>query len=216
MPTETATKVHDHFSKYPKRSYPKGQILIFADESPDHIFYIVSGKVRVYDVSYRGDEVVINVFKSPAFFPMSWAINKTPNTYFYKTEEPTTVHIVPADDAVEYIKANPDVMLNLLSRLYEGVEGILRRMVHLMSGTARSRVIYDLIIECHRFGTPLSGERYTLNATELDIAARSGLSRETVSREIKKLKKDQLVSVDGHSIIIEDVAALEKLLGIEI
>lgn len=68
MADAIADKVHTELSRYPKRTYPKGQILVFADESPEYIFYIVKGHVRKYDVSYRGDEIVLNIFKPPAFF----------------------------------------------------------------------------------------------------------------------------------------------------
>ncbi len=215
-PTDLADKIHDHFSRYPKRSYAKGQILIFAGENPQYIYYILSGKVRVYAESYRGDEVVINIFKSPAFFPMSWAINQTPNKYFYKTEEPTEVHLVPVDKAATFIKTNPDVLFDLLSRVYGGIEGLMGRMVHLMSGTARSRVIYELIIDCHRFGAADSRKGYALDATERDLAARAGLSRETVSREINKLKQEKLVEIRGHSLSVCNIQELEKLLGSEL
>ncbi len=214
MPSVT-DKVDRYFSKYPKRIYPKGQILVFADENPDNIFYIVRGQVRKYDVTYRGDEVIVNIFKPPAFFPMSWAINHTPNRYFYKTETETEIHAVPTNDALEFLKANPDVMLDLLSRIYRGMDGLLGRVVHLMSGTARSRLIYELIIECRRFGAA-SGNKYTLSITETDLAARSGLSRETISREMRKLKDRGWIIIASKSITITDISALEKALGGEL
>jgi len=84
---------------------------------------------------------------------MSWAVTRLENRFFYKTEEATTAHIVPVDEALAFLNANPDVMLDLLPRIYRGMEGIDGRLVHLMSGTARSRLIYELIVECRRFGT---------------------------------------------------------------
>lgn len=213
MPTEVRDKIHNEFSKYPRREYPKGQILVFADESPEHVFYIVEGKVRKYDVSYRGDEVIVNVFKPPAFFPMSWAINESENKFFYKTETETVLHVVPREAALKFLKANPDVMLDLLSRLYRGMEGLLGRMVHLMSGTAHSRLMYELIIECRRFGTQQKDGSIELTVNEVDIAARSGLSRETVSREIQKMKERGQVSLKGKIIIVHDLPALEATLG---
>lgn len=210
---EVEQKVREYFSQFPHRSYPKGQILVFADENPDHIFYLVTGKVRKYDVSYRGDELVVNVFKPGAFFPMSWAINRTGNKFFYKTEEETELHVVPADKALEFLQANPDVMLDLLSRLYRGMEGVLGRLVHLMSGTARSRLLYELIIECRRFGKADANGVYRLAVSEVDLAAHAGLSRETVSREIQKLKDVGLISLDGKTLQVHDTAALERLLG---
>ncbi|MGZ6004968.1 MAG: Crp/Fnr family transcriptional regulator [Candidatus Saccharimonadales bacterium] len=209
-------KVDENFSKYPKRTYAKGQILVFADESPASIFYIVEGRVRKYDVSYRGDEVIVNIFKPPAFFPMSWAINRSPNKYFYKAETETIVHIVPVDEALKFIKDNPDVMLDLLSRIYRGMDGLLGRVVHLMSGSARSRLLYELIIECRRFSQPQKDGSYNLAVTETDLAARSGLSRETVNREIRKVKSDGLIQISDRGVTVKDLKALEQKLGIEI
>lgn len=213
MTTDIAQKVHDRFSQYPKRQYPKGQILVFADENPEHIFYIVKGRVRKYDVSYRGDEVIINIFQPPSFFPMSWAINKTSNHFFYKTETETELHVVPAKDALDFLKENPDVVLDLLSRLYKGLEGVYGRLVHLMSGTARSRLLYELIIECRRFGTKQKDGSYLLKTSEVDLAARSGLSRETISREMKGIKARGWVSVSKNEIIVKDVGLLKSALG---
>jgi CRP-like cAMP-binding protein len=216
MASEVAQKTERHFSKYPKRSYPKGQILIFADENPERVFYIVKGSVRVYDVSYRGDEVIVNIFKPPAFFPMSWTINRTPNKYFYKTESETELRIIPVDDAFNFVKDNPDVLMDLLSRLYKGMDGLLGRVVHLMSGSARSRLLYELIIECRRFGKKNKDGSYALDVNEVGLAARSGLSRETVSREMHKIKAEDLVSISSKGILVKNPRALEKKIGMEI
>jgi len=205
-----ADKIHAELSKYPKRTYPKGQILIFQDETPEYIFYITKGRVRKYDVSYRGDEVIVNIFKPPAFFPMSEAVNHTPNRYFYKTETATEVHIVPNDAALRFLKDNPDVMLDLLSRIYRGMDGLLGRLVHLMSASARSRLLYELLIEARRFGTKNDDGSLMLDITEIDLAARAGMSRETVSREIKQIKASGVLEMTSKGIVIKDLNRLEK------
>ena len=216
MTDDIATKVRKYFSTYPLRAYPKGQILIFAGEYPEHIYYLISGKVREYDISYRGEEVIVNMFKPPAFFPMSWAINRTPSKFFFKTEQPTEAYTVPPNDALEFLKANPDVMLDLLSRVYRGMEGLLGRVVHLMSGTARGRLIYELIIESRRFGKPAQAGSTIVSVTESDLAARSGLTRETVSREMSKLREQGWAKLTTKGIIVHDIDALEKNLGAEL
>ncbi len=211
---EVGEKVEKAFSKYPKRSYSKGQILIFADENPEYIFYITKGRVREYDVSYRGDEVIVNIFKPPSFFPMSWAINQTQNKYFYKTETDTDVHIIPLEVALDFIKANPDVILVLLSRVYRGMDVLLGRVVQLMSGTAKSRVAYELVVECRRSGESKGG-RYLISLKENDLAARTGLSRETISRELNKLKKQGLVKITTKGVVVNDLPVLESKLNIK-
>jgi CRP-like cAMP-binding protein len=160
--------------------------------------------------------MIVKTFKPHAFFPMSWAINKSPNHYFYKTEIPAELHITPAEDALRFIQDNPDIMLDLLARVYKGTDGLLGRMVHLMSGTAKSRLLYELIIECRRFGEKQVDGSYQLAATEVDLAARSGLARETVSREMHKAKEHGWVSIEKGRITVIDIGALQSSLGTEI
>ncbi len=206
-------KIDSQLSKYPKRQYPKDQIIVFAGEEPSHIFYITSGKVIQYDVSYRGDEVIVNVFKAPAFFPLSWAINGTHNSYFYKTEEDSEVHLVPPEKALEFLKSNPDVMFDLISRIYRGVDGLLSRQVQLMSGSAKTRILHEILIEARRFAAEQSDGTRKLKINESDLASRAGLSRETVNREMRKIKRVGMVRIEKNTIIVPDLAALEKTIG---
>lgn len=210
MTDSIENKIDAAFSKFPKRSYPKGQILVFADETPHHIFYITKGRVRMYAVSYRGDEVIVNIFKPPAFFPMSGVINHSQNKYFYKAETETELHIIPADAALTFLKENPDVTLDLLSRVYRGVDGLLGRLVHLMSGSAKSRVLYELLIEAKRFGAQQNNGAVVLDINEVDLASRAGMSRETVSREMKKIKAEGIATVNTRGITITDISVLES------
>lgn len=215
MSETTADKIERLFGSFPKRNYPKGQIIIYGGENPDYIFYLTKGRVRKYDITYRGDEVIVNLFKPQSFFPMSWAISKLENKYFYKTETETELHIVPPNEALRIIKENPDIMLDLLKRLYSGMEGIMGRIVQLMSGTAKSRLMYELIVECRRSGKIQPNGSVLISATEADLAARSGLSRETVSREIHKIKADNLVKVTPLGIQVIDLELLEEKFDLE-
>lgn len=210
MNVDASKRVENFFEGYPARTYSKDQIAIFSGESPEKIFYIVSGRISQYDISYRGDEIVVNVFKSPAFFPMLWAINQTPNAYFYKAEEDTVVRVAPPEDVIAFIKQNPDVMFDLLARIYKGIDGLLERTVRLMSGSAKSRVMYELLVECRRFGEKIDVNVYKLKIHETELGAHAGLARETVSREIKRLKEHGLIEMKNGEIIVKDIAMLEE------
>ncbi|MCL4357300.1 Crp/Fnr family transcriptional regulator [Patescibacteria group bacterium] len=213
MKIDPETKVREYFSQFPTRVYPKGQILIFADEDPEHVYYLTKGRVVKYDNAYNGDEVIVNVFKPGAFFPMSWALNRVPNRFFYRTDSESELHVVPAAAALQFLSENSDVALDLLERVYRGTEGVLQRMVQLMKGTAKSRLMLELMIEAKRFGEVEDGGSLKIHISEQDLAARSGMSRETVNREMRKLKASSIVNIKGGSIIIKDVNLLEQALS---
>ncbi|MDZ7744581.1 MAG: Crp/Fnr family transcriptional regulator [Candidatus Saccharibacteria bacterium] len=203
------TKVAAFFKQYPMRSYSKKQVLIHNGDQPQHVFYLEKGTVRQYDISYRGDEVVVNVFKPGSFFPMIWAITDVPNKFFFDAVEDIQVYIAPRSDVVSFLKNNTDVMFNLLSRVYIGVDGLLGRMVQLMSGSARNRLLYELATECRRFGSPQADKSCSITINEDELAARVGLTRETISRELQKAQKSGLLRKQRSQIVVTDLAKLE-------
>lgn len=215
MDKAIAESIAAFFAGFPLRRYAKGQILLHAEDDPEYVFHLVSGHVKQYDISYRGDEVVLNVFGPPAFFPMSFAMNKTPNKYFFEAETDIELHLAPIEETVAFIKSSPDVLYDLLARVYRGSDGLLGRIAHLMAASAKSRVMYELLIEGRRFGKA-SALGVSISLSEGDIGARSGLARETVSREMQKLKKDGLISIDNREIVIQDFARLTESISREL
>lgn len=213
MDNTVANIVETFFSQYRVRKYAKGQVLILNGDEAEYIYQLVSGRVKQYDVTYRGDEVILNVFKPPAFFPMSLAINKTPNPYTYEAETDIEIRQVPANEAVAFLKNNPDVTFDLLSRVYRGMDGVLGRMAHLMASSAKGRLMFELLVAAKRFGVKQENGEVCVTLNETDLAARAGLSRETVSREMKKLASDGYVTLKSGTLTIRNLKAFEEKLG---
>ncbi|MEK7152841.1 MAG: Crp/Fnr family transcriptional regulator [Patescibacteria group bacterium] len=211
--TNITQRTIDFFTQYPLRTFDKRQLLIRAESEVDHVFYMVEGRVSQYDITPSGNEVAVNVFKPGAFFPMSSAINNTPNHYFFEASVKTVVHVVPAADAVQFLKDNPDILFDLLARVYRGVDGILRRMAHLMGGDAKTRLSFELLNAAYRFGEQQQDGSVFVGLSEGDLARHSGLARETISRLIQSLKTAGLVEIDPHGILLKDIRKLEAQLG---
>lgn len=213
MPEEVQAKIEQFFSNYSAKKYSKGQVLLLAGEKSEFIHYLTKGHVKVYDVNYRGDEVVLNIFQPPAFFPMSHAINiQSENHYIYEADTDIEFKRAPNSDVVQFIREHPDVSYNLLSRLYSGVDGLLGRITYLMSSSALARLVYEILIEARRFGTIQEDGSCIINVSEKGLGSRAGLSRETVSREVRKLKAENLIVLGKKNIIIKDLAKLQEKL----
>ena len=207
MSTTTRDKVANFFADFPLRKISKNHVMVQAGDELPGVIFLISGQVQQYDITDGGEKVVVNIFKPPAFFPMSWAINKTPNQYFYEAASDIQCRIAPPDKTVAFIKDNPDVLFDLLSRVYSGTDGLLRRMAHLMGSSARSRLLYELQVQAKRLGLPQADGSILLKTTESDIAKQTGLARETISRELTKLR--HLVTVNHSGITIKDINQLQ-------
>jgi len=211
MPEDILTKLQDHFSRYPLRTYAKGEFLLTADENPEGVLFLEEGSVEQHDFTPEGNKVTVNVFKPPAFFPMSWAINHTPNNYFFAALTPVSARLADPKETVAFLHNNPDVLLDLLARVYRGTDGMLRRMVLASHGAATTRLIFELLIDGYRFGERLDNGTILIKTKQNALAERSGLARETVNRELHKLQDKQLVELTEAGILF-DPQQLEQAL----
>lgn len=76
--------------------------------------------------------------------------------------------------------------------------------------------LYELLIECRRFGDKQTDGSCRIALKETELAARAGLTRETVSREMQKLVAEGLVMAGRSGIVVTGIDALEKKLGAEL
>jgi len=216
MPDDIKAKVIKFFTQYPLCAFDKRELIVRAEAELPGVFYVVEGRVSQYDIAPSGNEVVVNVFKPGVFFPMSSAINNTPNHYFFEASTKVTAHVAPVADAVQFLKDNPDVTFDLLSRVYRGVDGVLRRMAHLMGGDSKSRLLFELLNAAYRFGEAQPDGAVFVGLKEGDLARHSGLARETVNRVLQSLKVAGLVEINRSGITIKKLRELESMLGADL
>ncbi len=212
MDDVVAGKVAAFFSAFPKHKFEKGELLVRAEQEPPGVFYLVRGVVSQYDITLAGGTVVVNAFKPESFFPMSCAINNTPNHYFFEAATEVAAHIAPSNAAVAFARKNPDVLFDLLARVYQGADGILRRTAHLMGGNAQTRLQFELVNAACRFGEQQSDGTIFIPFSEDDLAKFVGLARETVSRHVQKFKNTGLVKVNRKGFVC-DLDRLKEQLG---
>lgn len=210
MDIKIANKLDDFFSNFKHQIYKKGEILIRADDDPSGIFYLKKGIVRQYSISKDGEEQTLNLYKPLAFFPLMWAINNIPNTYYFEAVTDIEIHKAPKDSVIEFLKKEPDIMYDLISRLYRGMSGLLSRIEYLQSGDAYTKVIFAILNASYRFGEKKENSSIELSITHREISSLTGLTKETISRESAKLEKKDLIINTNHLVIIKDIHKLEN------
>lgn len=198
------------YKQFSIRSYKKGEMLIRADDDPVGIFCLTKGYVRQYTISKTGFELTLHILRPISYFPMVWAVNGTPNVYFFEALTPVEVGRAPRDQVVNFIKDKPTVIFELLSELIEDYAESLTRIEHLVFSDAYRRVISILLYIAKHFGEKKdNGIIIHQRFTQQDIATLVGVARETASNEMVKLEKKGLVTYIDHSMLFESIKKLE-------
>lgn len=197
------------YKKFKTRYYKKGEMLIRADDDPQGIFYLKKGYIRQYTISKTGFELTLHILRPISYFPIVWAVNGTPNIYYFEALTPVEVGRAPRDEVVNFISDKPDIIFELLSELIERYAESLTRIEHLVFSDAYRRVISVLLYIVKHFGKKTdNGIIVNHRFTQQDIATLVGVARETASNEIARLKKKGLVKYIDHSMLFEDIKKL--------
>lgn len=201
----------DFYDQFQVRHYKQGETLIRADDDPQGIFCLTKGYVRQYTISETGMELTLHILKPTSYFPMVWAINGTPNVYYFEALTPVQIGRAPRDQVVDFIKDKPELIFALMSELLEDYAESLTRIEHLVFSDAYRRVISVLLYIAKHFGEK-SGNQVVVKHrfTHQDIATLVGVARETASIEMMKLSKNKLVSYIDHSMEFQSIKKLKR------
>ena len=210
---ETTSKISKFFENNPTHLYSAGSSIIDAGVTPDVIFYIKSGRVRMYDLSSSGYKLTLNILREGAFFALPW-IYDNPNNFYFEALTDCKIIKSTIPKTKEFIINDPDLLNSFLHRLTLGFDGIFRRLSVHMSGTAEKRIITELLIEAWRFNKDDKGPK-KIKISLNDLTSNTGLARETVSREISKMIDKKYIHKKGRTIFIDDIAQLEKVISEE-
>jgi CRP/FNR family transcriptional regulator len=200
------------FTQHKNLFYNKGELLLRADDEPSGVYYLTEGIIKQYIISERGDELTTGFLNPIDVFPLSWAFNNSPNTYFYEALMPVVVWRAPKDDFLKYIKANPEVLFYLINLVVISYERLRVHVLNLIAGSVQKRLIGDLIFGARLFGKEVNSGTFTFEfkISERELASIINATSETISRELKLLKDKGLITFNKNKLTINDIVKLEN------
>lgn len=200
--------LYSFFDKFELKSFAKDRIII--KPANDKIFFLTKGTVKIIGLSKKTENLTLNIYKAYSLFPIPLIFNMK-NKYTFKSLTETQGYFAPKKDFAKFIIKNPTVLLDLLKRIYLGLNGFFMLSEALLSRNAFYKVLAHLIIYAKRFGQKNQNTiTFDRPLTHYQLASQTGLARESVTRQIKNLQNKGLVGYSGKKLFIYDLPKLEK------
>ena len=192
--------------------YKKNEIILRPNEEPKEVYFLKKGYVRLYLLAQTGQEITFNIFKPGTYFSMIGAIGNLPNFYFFEALTDVTLFGAPHGELIKFIKNNPRFLFSLTKRAFIGLDGIVRLTQSLLTGKAPERVASILLVLARRFGKKMSNGNLVINLplTHRILASLAGMTRETTSLELEKLKKKNIIAHVDHLFVIQNLKKIEE------
>ena len=208
MEADVQKILYSFFGKFGVKAFAKGEIIV--SPKTNKIFFLTQGVVRMSVASKKKREITLNIYKPHALFTMSLVFD-IGNHYLYEALTEAQGYLAPANVFRQFINKNHAVLFDLIKRVYLGLDGYFTIIEALLSGDAYYRILTQLIIYARRFGKLKQGIiTFDWHLTHEQLASQTGLARESVTKEIKKLQDKNLLGYSGKRIFIYSLSELEE------
>lgn len=213
MVTQTFKGLEEFFSHYTLVRYSKGERILRENEIPSGVYFTRKGIVRAYLISEEGNELTIMMREEKSVFPWRWAINNLANVYNYQAMNNVELWRAPRDAFQKFLKANPEILYEICSQIADDYAAVVYRMQHIVFGNAYAKVAAVVLTAAKRFGQPdptTPSITVEVPLTHQQIADSAGITRETASLEMKKLKDKGLITYQGRILIVHNMEELSR------
>ncbi|MDR2235686.1 MAG: Crp/Fnr family transcriptional regulator [Chryseobacterium sp.] len=182
------------------RAYETGDFIYEEHMGCCSYFQIVSGKVKLNNLSEDGKEFIQNIFEAPQSFGevLLFIHEPYPTNAIALTE--CTVLELPEQSFLNLLEENPIFSVrineNLSRRLYYKM--IMSQHIFSKDPVIRIKALMDYFKRTHDTGHSESG--YLIPLTRQQMADLTGLRVETVIRTIKVMEKENLLKIKNRRI----------------
>ena len=192
-------------------TYRSGEKLAERGQIADHVYFVISGHLRVLNYSSAGRMVRYAALGPGDFFGELAAIDGQPRSATVVAEDDCEVAILPAENFQSLVATQPNFALAIINRLASIVRACDERIMDLSSLGPAQRVCLEILRLAEP--DPLRRESWVVYPipTQAILASTLGTTRETVARVISRLTSDGVVSRKAKSLYIRDRNKLEAL-----
>lgn len=192
-----------------RKTFKSGTTLHFQDEPVDDIFFVLTGKAAAHVLEPNGKEVCMDNYRAGDLIGLEYIRRYGSSQCQVSARGRISVLQFRRNIFVELSETHAEIGQYVLeqfsNRLRKFQEGHIESQILSKRGRVAS--------EIRRLATPdtKSDQSYIVTPKPVisDIAARLGIARETVSRTVNDLIKDQVLERNCNAFYVPDLSLLE-------
>jgi CRP/FNR family transcriptional regulator len=196
-----------------KKKYSKGAIIHSPGDKGRDVNYVMSGRVKIYNLAACGKEIIYRFCNPHSFFGIAEIFGGENREVFAEAVEDTEILCITKDSFEALIRNNPRLALSVMKILSSRIRQAHKAIQDFVVCDARSRLAQLLIKLSQINGMSDRGGITIRNKfTHQEMANMIGTRRQTVTEIINDFKRRGFIKCDGGRIVLLDQERLKNLI----
>ncbi|MFP5228956.1 MAG: Crp/Fnr family transcriptional regulator [Acidobacteriota bacterium] len=192
--------------------FSTGAVIFREGDSCNSVHVLCSGRVKLSATSREGRTLILKIARAGEVLGLSAALAGQAFEVTAETVEPCQLKTIRRQALLDFLDRTPDASMRAarsVAQEYKAAFSEVRRLA--LPATASGRVANLLLDWSREQSVDSARGRCVMPLTHEEIASMTATTRETVTRVLGQLKRDQLISIRGASLTVLQPQALERL-----
>lgn len=196
------------------RQFKKGEFIHRGLSAPEHIMYLIEGKVKIFKDGVGGRNQIIRIIKPAEFFGYRAHFAEEDYKTSAMSFETSAVAFIPSHIIDELMRENPSVSLFFVRQLSRELGVSDARIVNLTQKHIRGRLAEALLYLKDTYGLEEDGHTLSIYLSREDLANLSNMTTSNAIRTLSCFAAEKLIAIDGKKIKIIKDDELQKISAI--
>jgi CRP/FNR family transcriptional regulator len=188
-----------------EKNFKKNQVILYEEDTPNYLYFVYSGKVKVVQLSAEGQERIVTIRKRGEFFGEMAILDGMTAPATVVAMEETSVGFISARDFQNHLLQNRKVLMEIISMLCSRLREawLMLKVLSFAGAEQRIRVVLKNVGD--QFGVKdQRGIIVNLRLRHKDIAELATTARETVTRSLKRfVQSEEIEILENKNILLK-------------
>ncbi len=189
----------------------KKDMLFMEGEPSNFLYFLISGKMKIFKSNEWGKEYIVDIYKEGDFFGYSALIGKNGlHKESAMAIEESEVALIPRHDFFKLLDSNSEMAMKFIELISSNFSEAEEKLLKLAYDSARKRVAEAIVFVFKKYQMG-EGDSMSFSLQRDNISALSGISPESVSRNLTDFRTEGLIETCNGTIKILNLKKLETL-----
>ena len=193
------------------KRYKKNQVIYSEEQTPNHLFCLLEGKVKIYRDGVGGRSQIMRVIKPVEYFGYRAHFAGESFVTAAAAFEASIVCAIPMDIITHLVETNNKLAMFFIKLLSIDLGISDERTVNLTQKHIRGRLAESLLFLKETYGLEEDGATISIFLSREDLANLSNMTTSNAIRTLSIFAAEKLIAIDGRKIKLINEDELRKI-----